>query len=73
MLKSPSADHFINNLNGITRLMVYLGTHSARSSPQQLFYTHLTYLPWTTGHTRVGSSVVINHHDFNEIQVWLLH
>ncbi len=63
-------DHFINELNGITRLIVYLGTHNAQSTPKHLYFTHLTFLPWQSSHARVGSSVVLNHHDFNEVQVY---
>eukprot|EP00598_Pedospumella_elongata_P014472 CAMPEP_0185013308 /NCGR_PEP_ID=MMETSP1098-20130426/98741_1 /TAXON_ID=89044 /ORGANISM="Spumella elongata, Strain CCAP 955/1" /LENGTH=746 /DNA_ID=CAMNT_0027542375 /DNA_START=128 /DNA_END=2368 /DNA_ORIENTATION=- len=62
-------DHFISELNGITRLIVYLGTHNAQSTPKQLYFTHLTFLPWLSSHARVGSSVVLNHHDFNEVQM----
>eukprot|EP01032_Pedospumella_encystans_P009988 gene9988-11704_t len=62
-------DHFISELNGITRLIVYLGTHNAQSTPKQLYFTHLTFLPWSSSHARVGSSVVLNHHDFNEVQM----
>jgi hypothetical protein len=49
--------------------MVYLGTHCPRTSPQKLYYAHLSHLPWHDSHIREGSSVVLDHHSFDELQV----
>lgn len=75
MFKGPfrcHAEGFIKDLNGITRLMVYQGTHCSLTSPEKLYYLHMTALPWEQARARVGSSVVIDRHTIDELQVLML-
>lgn len=69
LLFAHSTEGFISELNGITRLMVYQGTHCSMTGPETLYYCHLKALPWVQAHARVGSSVVLDHHLFDELQV----
>lgn len=60
---------FVGELNGVTRMMVYLGTHQPQTAPETLYFTHMKHLPWASSLARVGSSVVVDHSAVTELQV----
>lgn len=56
------SDGFINDLNGVTRLMVYLGTVQPKTATQQL---HYVYMPAANHHlSEAGSTVVLDNSMF---------
>lgn len=55
-------DGFINDLNGVTRLMVYLGTMQPKTATRQLHYVHM---PAANHHlSEAGSTVVLDNSMF---------
>jgi hypothetical protein len=70
---------FIGELNGITRLMVLLGTKQPHSHTHKLFYTHISGTNENVGfgsacddgngRRKVGTTCLLDKASFDEIQV----